>query len=158
MVAKLLVMKLFKERPLRRDEEDMLKAVSTNLESGTQISMPRSRFLTLYRYSDTPADTLLQSVFPCSEFVIPTTGDVASAKSRVKTPCGQQRYCRQCEKVFKVLDQSYPTYVVCDVLLALLTKILPTWSGKAMVDSAMWARQEVPGRNHKCGAGCSGNL
>ena len=114
MVAKLLVMKLFKERQLRRDEEDMLKAVSTKLESGTQISMPRSRFLTLYGYSDTPADTLLQSVFPCSEFVIPTTGDVASAKSRVKTPCGQQRYCRQCEKVFKVLDQSYPTYVVCD--------------------------------------------
>ena len=45
MVAKLMIMTLFKERPMRKQEEDMLKAVSVRAGAGCLTSMSRGRFL-----------------------------------------------------------------------------------------------------------------
>ena len=157
MVAKLMVMKLFKERPLRKEEEDMLKAVSMKNDSGVQTSLSRIHFLSLYGYAGTPAEELLNVQFPCMENIFPTTGLSAKNKSKITRPCGQERYCRQCEKLFTVIDRSYPTYVVCDVLLAIFTKVAPTWSGQQDIDSAMWARKDV-NRIHSCGPTCPGHL
>lgn len=148
MVAKLLVMKLFKERPLRKEEEDMLRAVSVNGAGGTTSSIGRSRFLSLYGYLGTPAEGLLDSMWPCAENVYPTTGAAATGKSKVTSPCGQKRFCKPCEKLFAAIDQSYPTYVVSDVLLALFTKAAPTWKGQIPVEPAMWARKDDLSRSH----------
>ena len=158
MVAKLLVMKLFKERPLKKPEEDMLKAVLEKDSNGTYISMSRKRFMTLYGYEGTPAQKLVEAKLPCSRLVFPTTGDAAQRPSRLTASCGQQRYCRNCEALFGMVDKSYPTYVVCDVLLALFTKVAPTWSGRQPVETAMWTRKSNVGRDHKCGPECSGSL
>ena len=136
----------------------MLRAVLTRSEGGSPLSMGRKRFLSLYGYAETPAERLLDNAFPCSDIIIPTTGEKAPRPSRLTGACGQQRYCRECEKLFSLVDQSYPTYVVCDVLLALFTKVVPTWSESTPKDSAMWARKADPGRNHKCGPACPGHF
>jgi len=137
----------------------MLKAVTVKTDGGNQISMSRDRFLTLYGYNGTPVEKLLEKELPCSENVISTTGDPSPSRSSKATfPCGKMRYCRQCEKVFALIGQSYPTYVVGDIVLALFTKIAPTWSGKIPVETAMWARKDHEGRKHVCGPTCQGNL
>ena len=158
MVARLMVMKLFKERPLKKEEEDMLKAVSVKTESGTHTSMGRSQFMSLCGYSGTPAEKLLEKVAQCRKLVFPTTGEAASKPSKGTSPCGQQRYCRQCEKLFALLDRGYPAHIVCDVLLALFSKVMPTWTGGEPCDTAMWARKADSGRDHQCGPACTGRM
>jgi len=159
LVSKLMITKLFKERSLNKEEEDMLKAVAVKTDGCSTISMGRDRFLTLYGYKETPMEKLLEKELPCSENVISTTGDPSPSRSSKATfPCGKMRYCRQCEKVFALIGQSYPTYVVGDIILALFTKIAPTWSGKIPVETAMWARKDHEGRKHVCGPTCQGNL
>ena len=158
MVGRLKTMKLFRERVLSRDQEDMLKAVTVKGENGCQTSMGRTRFLTLYGYHGTPAEQLLEERFPCHQLVFPSTGHAATKSSHLTGPCGEKRFCQNCEKVFAIIDESFPTYVVCDVLLALFTKVAPTWSGQVPVDSTMWARKSDVGRQHKCGPSCPGHL
>ena len=158
MTAKLMVMKLFKERELKVVEEDMVKAILVRADNGSQIGMGRNRFLSLYGYLGTPAEQLLEAALPCCQTVFPTTGDAAQKPSKFTSSCGQQRYCRKCEKLFSIIDRSYPTYVVCDVLLALFTKVAANWSGKIPVESSMWARNSDVGRNHSCGPECPGHL
>ena len=65
---------------------------------------------------------------------------------------------RKCEKAFAIMDRSYPTHVVCDVLLALFTKVAASWSGKSPIESTMWARNTDVGRDHRCGPMCPGHL
>ena len=157
-VSKLMVMKLFKERQLRKIDEDYMRAVTVKADNGLNMSMGRERWMTLYGYKVSPIEQLVESALPCCQHVIPTTGEAARKPSKISVPCGQQRYCRQCERLFNMIDKSYPTYVVGDVLLALFTKVAPTWSGKDAVDTAMWARKTVKGRDHKCGPSCPGHL
>ena len=158
MAAKLMVMKLFKERQLKVLEEDMVKAITVRGDDGFPTGLSRNRFMSLYGYLGTPAEQLLEAALPCCRMVFPTTGDAASKPSRFTAFCGQQRYCRKCEKLFSMIDRSYPTYVVCDVLLALFTKVAASWSGKSPVESSMWARNSDVGRDHQCGPTCPGHL
>ena len=37
-----------------------------------------------------------------------------------------------------IIDTSYPTYMVCDVILALFTKIASTWSGRTLAESQLY--------------------
>ena len=158
MTSRLQIMKLFKERPLKTLEEDMLKAIAVKGDNGSRTSLPRARFMSLYGYQDTPAEHLLDQVFACSGEVIATTGDPAPKATSYTAKCGYPRYCRKCEKLFAMIDRSYPTNVVCDVLLALFTKVAPSWSGRTSVESSMWARSDVVGRTHICGPECPGHL
>ena len=158
MAAKLMVMKLFKERQLKVLEEDMVKAITVKGDNGSRTGLARNRFMSLYGYLGTPAEQLLEAALPCCQTVYPTTGDAARKASKFTAECGQQRYCRKCEKVFSMIDRSYPTYVVCDVLLALFTKVAASWSGKSPVESSMWARNSDVGRDHRCGPTCPGHL
>ena len=48
-----------------------------------------------------------------------------------------------------MIDRSYPTYVVCDVLLALFKKVAASWSGQIPVEYSMWARNSDVGRDHR---------
>jgi len=57
-----------------------------------------------------------------------------------------------------LIGQSYPEYVVGDLVQALFTKVAPTWSGKIPVETAMWARKDNVGRKHICGPTCQGKL
>ena len=158
MASKLQIIKQFKERPLKTLEEDMLKAIAVKGDNGSRTSLPRARFMSLYGYQDTPAEHLLDQVFACSGEVIATTGDPAPKATSYTAKCGYPRYCRKCEKLFAMIDRSYPTNVVCDVLLALFTKVAPSWSGKTSVESSMWARSSDVGRTHTCGPECRGHL
>ena len=127
-------------------------------DNGSRTGLARNRFMSLYGYLGTPAEQLLEAALPCCQTVYPTTGDAARKASKFTAECGQQRYCRKCEKVFSMIDRSYPTYVVCDVLLALFTKVAASWSGKSPVESSMWARNSDVGRDHRCGPTCPGHL
>ena len=61
--------------------------------------------------------------------------DATQKFSKFTAACGQQRYCRKCEKVFAIVDKSYPIHVVCDV--ELFKKVASSWSGKRPVESSM---------------------
>ena len=54
-----------------------------------------------------------------------------------------------------MLDQSYATYTMADVLLALMTKTVLMWSGTGMANKAEWVRDETLQRMHTCDADCA---
>ena len=157
MACKLLVIKQFRERALKTLEEDMLKAITMKGDNGSRTGLSRARFMSLYGYLATPAEQLLDAALPCSGNVSATTGDPAPRASRYTAKCGHPRYCRKCEKLFSMLDRSYPTFVVGDVLLALITKVAPSWSGKSPVEYSMWERNSDVGRDDSCGPECRGH-
>ena len=154
-LSKLLVVKLFKERPLQKQEQEMLQVRVSKHIDGTVRGIGRDWFLRWFGFLDTPGQSLLQQHLPCLGDIIITTGMPGTSNARFTSACGQQRYCRNCERVFEMLDQSYATYTLADVLLALMTKTVLMWSGTGMANKAEWVRDETLQRMHTCDADCA---
>ena len=91
--------------------------------------------MSLYGYLKTPTEKLMETELPCYETVFPTTGDAAPKPSKFTASCGEQGYYRKYEKLFTIIEEGYPTYVVCDVFLPLFTKVAATWTGRFAVES-----------------------
>jgi hypothetical protein len=123
--------------------------------SGTVRSVGRDWWLRWFGVLDTPAARVFEELLPCHAIIMTTTGLPAKVEGKFTTPCGLQRYCRNCEKVFDVLDMSYPADVLADVTMALITKCVPTWIGKNANSSCEWARKDHPDREHICDNTCS---
>ena len=89
--------------------------------------------------------------------MFPTTRDAVRRSTKRSVPYGKERYCRQCEKLFLMIDRSYPTYVVGDLLLAPFTKVALTWCGKDSIDTTMWSGKMDLGQDHKSLPSCPGH-
>ena len=157
-ISKLMIVKLFKERQLKRSETDILQSVTIKKEDGGQASMNRNWWMRWYGFHNTPAEQVFEKCMPCGQHIIATTGSPVDKASKHSTPCGYLRYCKNCEQVFGVMDKSYATYTTCDVLLAFFTKIATSWRGGDGSDRANWVRKEGLHRKHQCAPNCSGVL
>ena len=153
-VAKLLVTRTFKERPLTRDEVDLLDKYQRD-KNGAISHASREHFLQWFGLAGTVAESIFKKELPCFEFVLKTTGKKIERGGKFATACGQDRYCRNCEQVFTMLDSGYGLASFGDVVLAMITKALPTWAG---VEKATWEwqRSEQANKPHDCKAGCTG--
>ena len=153
LIAKLLVTRTFKERPLSKDESNLLEKFRTPPSSQSTYTN-RAFFMRWYGLAQTHAESILDEELPCFINVVRSTGAKASS-SKFATPCGQERYCRNCEKLFQMLDRSYALHTMADVILALITKAMPTWQGQAPVGSD-WERTTAGLTVHYCGPECAG--
>ena len=63
--------------------------------------------------------------------------------------------CRNCEKVIEMLDRGYELQTMADVILAVITKLMPRWPGQASVGSD-WERTTAGMTPHYCGPDCTG--
>lgn len=101
------------------------------------------------------AEEVIEKDLPCFENIVGTTGRRVASASKIVNPCGKSRYCLNCETLFKELDTTYPSYVMADVVLALLTKTVSTWTTKDTITGSDWARNETVDRNHACNELCA---
>ena len=110
----------------------------------------------LFGLRGTVPETLLEKMeYPCFDSVVRSTGAKAAATSRFASPCGQERYCKNCEKVFHMLDRGYGLQTFGDVVLAMITKALPTWTGTC-APGTEWQRTQVACKPHECRPDCTG--
>ena len=154
LIAKLLVTRTFKERSLSKAETYLLEKFRTNASSQSTYTN-RAFFMRWYGLAQTPAEAILDEEYPCFISVMRSTGAKATGSSRFASPCSQERYCRNCEKLFEMLDKGYGLQSMADVILALITKVMPTWLGQAPVGSD-WERTTAGMTAHYCGPDCTG--
>ena len=154
LISKLLVVRTFRERTLHRRESDTLESFMVNKASKKKCAS-RAFFLRWYGLEDTPVGMILDEHMPCHGMIVRTTGARASPTSRYASECGVDRYCKNCEKVLEMLSQGYGLNTIADVLLALITKAVPTWSNGSS-GGVEWARREGVDRVHCCEANCHG--
>ena len=153
-ISKLLVVRTFRERTLNKRESDMLESFLVNTGSKRKCA-GRAFFLRWFGLEDTPVGMILDEHMPCHGMIVRTTGARAPPASRYASECGAERYCKNCEKVLETLSQGYGLNTVADVLLALITKAVPTWSNGSS-GGVDWARREGVDRVHRCDANCHG--
>ena len=153
LIAKLLVTRTFKERALTRSEAFLLEKFATTASSQSTYTN-RAFFMRWYGLANTQAEFIFDEEFPCFVTVMRSTGAKATGR-QLGTPCGQERYCRNCEKVFEMLNRTFGMQSMGNVILALITKVMPTWQGQAPVGSE-WERTVAGSTVHSCGPECRG--
>ena len=146
---------MFNQRVLSADEQTVLATLRMRHSSGEDRLCHRPLWLRWMGFHDTPAQRLLTNHLPCLGRIIPSTGTLADEglPPTSTSSCGQKRFCNHCEEVLTILSCGYQTWFVADVLVALFTKALPTWTHQPGAAADMWGRYAVA-RDHVCGEGC----
>ena len=155
-LSKLATEVLFSERELTQQETSVLKSMRVRHSSGGERLCSRPFWCRWYGYNQTPVQKVLLDHDACVGMVIPTTGTEAppGLPSASTSPCGQDRYCLGCERHLAMLSKGFQTYVVTDLLLALLTKASRTWTGQDAGMRDSWSRSSAVSREHMCGDDC----
>ena len=154
LISKLLVVRTFRERTLNKRESDMLESFMVN-QGSKRKSAGRAFYLRWFGLEDTPVGMILNEHMPCYGMIVRSTGARASPSSKCASECGAHRFCKNCEKVLEMLSQGYGLNTISDVLLALITKAVPTWSNGSS-GGVEWARRDGVDRIHKCDVNCQG--
>lgn len=155
-LGKLATARLFRERLMTAEESQLLESMQMRHASGEQRLCSRQFWSRWYGFHHTPAQTLLAENLPCAGMIIPTTGMQAPTNlpAEAASPCGRERYCLGCENNLAIMSSGYQTYMVTDILLALMTKCLGTWNAQASGDAVSWTRSNAVARAHVCGDDC----
>ena len=153
LLAKLLVTRTFKERALTKPESFLLEKFATTASSQSTYTN-RAFFMRWYGLANTLAEAIFDEEFPCFVTVMRSTGAKATGR-HLGSACGQERYCRNCEKVFEMLNKGYAMQSMANVILALITKVMPTWQGQPPLGSD-WERTTAGSTVHSCGPECTG--
>ena len=90
---------------------------------------------------------------PCFTWIIPSLGP-AVKDIKLGQPCGQSRYCANCERVFTMLGQGWHLPVMCDVLYPMLVKLIDSVVGDASESDFYVSAVPDP---HQCGPACPCN-
>ena len=155
-LSKLATELLFREREFKQEESAILKSMRMRHSSGDDRLCSRQFWCRWYGYNQTPVQKVLLDHDACAGIIIPTTGTVAppGLPASSTSACGKDRYCLGCEKHLAILSRSFQTYVVTDLLLALLTKASQTWTGQDAATLECWGRSNSVSREHVCGNEC----
>ena len=147
---------LFREREFKHEETAILKTMRMRHSSGQDRLCSRQFWCRWYGYSHTPVQKVLMDHDACAGMIIPTTGTVAPAglPASSTSACGKDRYCLACEKHLAILSKGFSTYVVTDLLLALLTKASQAWTGQDAGTTESWRRSQSVAREHVCADDC----
>jgi len=124
----------------------------THTESGERRFCNREWWFRWYGYVKTPLQAMLNSQYPCHGMIFAATGSPAPSGVIGGEPCGKQRYCVACEKVFVTLDATYCLPIMVDAAVALMAKSRQLWSSGE--DDAAWRRPGGLNRSHACGPSC----
>jgi hypothetical protein len=108
-------------------------------------------FLKALGYGRTPMQAMISDLTPCHEWILPTTGQKAAVENQAGKPCGNKRYCLNCEAALEMLLQTRDLPSIVDSLVALLTKTLTCWSDFAAVS---WHESSECVVDHICGPQC----
>jgi hypothetical protein len=108
-------------------------------------------FLKALGYGRTPMKAMISDLMPCYEYILPTTGQKTTAENLAGKPCGDKRYCLNCEASLEMLLQTRDLPSIVDSLVALLTKTLTCWSESTAVS---WHEDSECVVDHICGAQC----
>ena len=155
-LVKLATESLFRERDLTHQESSIFKSLRMRHVSGEDRLCSRQFWCRWYGYHSTPVQKVLLDHEACAGMIIPTTGTVAppGLPPSSTSACGQDRYCLGCEKHLANLSKGFQTYVVTDMMLALLTKASRTWTGEDNGTTECWTRSSAVPREHMCGDDC----
>lgn len=155
-LSKLATELLFRERDFKQEESAILKSMRMRHSSGEDRLCSRQFWCRWYGYNHTPVQKVLLDHDACAGVIIPTTGTVAppGLPASSTSACGKDRYCLGCEKHLAILSRGFQTYVVTDLLLALLTKASQAWTGQDAGTMECWRRSHSVAREHVCGDDC----
>ena len=147
---------LFREREFSQDENTILRALRMRHSSGEDRLCSRQFWCRWYGYHHTPGLKVLMDHEACAAMIIPTTGTAAppGLPASSTSACGSERYCLGCERHLAILSRGFQTYVVTDLLLALLTTATQAWTGHDAGPTARWTRSHTVVREHICGDVC----
>jgi hypothetical protein len=108
-------------------------------------------FLKVLGYGRTPMQAMISDLMPCHERILPTTGQKATLANLAGKPCGEKRYCLNCEAALEMLLRTRDLPSIVDSLVALLLKTLTCWSDLGGVS---WHERSECEVDHICGAQC----
>jgi hypothetical protein len=108
-------------------------------------------FLKTLGYDRTPMQAMISDLLPCYERILPTTGQKATADNAAGKPCGNKRYCLNCETALEMLLQTCDLPTIVDSLVALVTKTMTCWSDNSEVK---WHEKSECVVDHICGTHC----
>ena len=149
----LLWKKIFQERDWTSEEKDLMRAlVAEHALTGEQRYISREWWMMQYGIlGDTPMPGFYKSRLPCHGQVFATTG--LPGKGPAAVPCGKVRYCENCEKLIRQLDQGYHFHVLVNAVTNVLTKALGMW--KRGAESPGFSRPDFWATSHQCGDACA---
>ena len=146
---------LFKEAVLTVMEKDILNLLRSRNARGESRLLPVSWFMRWYGYEKTFLGHFLLQQLPCFESIISTTGRKPPSGNHSKTtPCGQDRFCVNCEQILLHMSASFPIHLVSECALALLSKMVPIWKKDSQAgDSVNWKKNDTR-PVHVCSDSC----
>lgn len=147
-----LVADMFKERPLSDDEKEIMTDMkATHRETGERRALSREWWLGEYNLTETPLPSFWREKFKCAGTIISASG-LSSKAGGPGTPCGQVRYCMQCEKVLKMLDEGYNMHSLVNGTVNVIMKAVSTWRRKT--GHELFQRSATVQSSHHCGDDC----
>jgi hypothetical protein len=108
-------------------------------------------FLKALGYGRTPMQAMISDLLPCHEWILPTTGQKAAQENQAGKPCGNKRYCLNCETALEMLLQTRDLPSIVDSVVALMTKTLSSWTDSTEVS---WHASSECVVDHICGPQC----
>lgn len=154
-IAKTAEVAVFQERLWSPIEQKLIEDFTmSHAETGERRLCSRDWWLRWYGYVKTPLQTMLTLQHPCHSVIFSVTGSQSPADTAGGEPCGKQRFCVQCEKVFSFLDGTYCLPVMVDAAVALMVKARQLWSSQCQGDP-VFARSVDVNRMHQCGPTCA---
>ena len=147
--------KIFQERDWTPEEKELMEAlVAQHGQTGEQRYISREWWMMQYGIlGDTPMPGFYKNRLPCHGQMYSTTG--LQGKGHTVVPCGKVRYCENCEKLIRQLDQGYNFHVLANAVTNVLTKALGMW--KRGGDSKAFERPDFWATKHQSGDGCVHN-
>jgi len=152
-IARASEITVFQARSLSSLEQKTIEDFTmTHVDTGERRLCSREWWFRWYGYVKTPLQAMLNSQYPCHSMIFAATGSPAPPGVPGGEPCGKQRYCVACEKVFVILDGTYCLPIMVDAAVALMAKSRQLWNSAE--DPASWMRIPGVNRTHECGPSC----
>lgn len=154
-IQRLMEIRVFEERPLTEQEAKLLESFTiVHSNTGERRIASRAWFLKWWGLCKSPFERLCDESYPCAGTIYSVTGLPAPASCPGAKPCGQDRFCQQCEAMFQTLDRVYNLPTMADSAVSFVYRAVQAWSSPDE-RGAMWNRSGDVNRSHECGPGCS---
>ena len=150
----LLCVRLFEERALGPEEQDLLADMTMKHRSAGEIrSVGRQFHHRWLGLEGTPLAGALQQGYPCMPWIVEATGEASDCRD-IGSACGSKRFCLSCEQVFEVTASLPPLASALPPFVAVLEVALKEWSQSSCVS---WCDRDLSRSPHHCDASCPKN-
>ena len=130
-ILELVEARVFEERHLDPDEVRQVDlATMTHAQIGGSRLVDRAMLLRMLGVQEFSLEQSWDGVFPCLRIISSATGQLAVEGRPGSQPCGQRRWCLNCEAVALVLLNTPPAPLLTDVCCAWLRTCMTNWLGQ----------------------------